>query len=113
MALVVDIKRQVSGRGSRALSHPSPEGSRAAIVRARRAPARLCTRCCARRRRLLFPLLAQTDVAIDHKLTSSQTMTMGGSIVICVSSYNRNYTQRVPSRDRKEQRERSEERGRD
>jgi hypothetical protein len=25
MALVVDIKRQVSGRGSRALSHPSPE----------------------------------------------------------------------------------------
>lgn len=67
MALVVDIKRQVSGRGSRALSHPSPEGSRAAIVRARRAPARLCTRCCARRRQLLFPLLAQTDVAIDVK----------------------------------------------
>ena len=67
MALAVDIKRQANGRGSRALSHPSPEGSRAAIVRAHRAPARLCTRYCARRRRLLFPLVAQTDVAIDVK----------------------------------------------
>ena len=65
MALVVDIKRQVSGRGSCALPHPFPEGSRAAIPRARCAAARLYTRCCARRQWLLFSLVALTDVAID------------------------------------------------
>ena len=88
MALAVDIKRQANGRGSRALSHPSPEGSRAAIVRAHRAPARLCTRCCARR------ATAPSSHSLHRpmlRLTSSQTMTMG-SIVICLSSCNREYS---------------------